>query len=242
MSKRDFFLMALANLLWAGSCAASKIAMRHLSPLELVLLRYGIALAVLVPLTGRQKFGRGFDLKDLGLLALLGGVAFAFSPWLQATGIHLSRAVDASLIIALEPVATALLAWAVLKERLSARQKVGFAGALAGFCILSGLNPLRLGSLLSAGLIGKPVDGSLPVRRGRLWRCQQGTPAPPFATDGLYHGPGRWRSLPDRPHRLAGTARPHPLHGCGLSVSPPLSGAGLFGLLLYALRRSPFPR
>jgi len=154
MAKRDFFLMALVNLLWAGSYAASKIAMRHVTPTELVILRYLVALAVLAPLTLRQRFEDGFSLKDLGLLMLLGGVTFALSPWLQATGIFLSRVVDASLIIALEPVATAFLARIVLKEHLSRQQQLGFLGALAGFCILSGLNPARLASLASSGVIG----------------------------------------------------------------------------------------
>ena len=70
----------------------------------------------------------------------VGGMCFCFSPLLQLTGLNSSRATDNALIIAMEPMMTVLLAWLILKEKITRSYAITFAVALLGFTLLTGVS------------------------------------------------------------------------------------------------------
>ncbi len=125
-------ILILANVLWAGSYAAGKIALRDLSPVLLNTLRFSLASLVLLPIViaGRRKLRFPARLlPKFGLLVLMGLVLNKF---FEYVGLNLTTASDTALLISTESIFTALLSWVVLRERFSRAAAmalvVGFAG------------------------------------------------------------------------------------------------------------------
>ncbi len=93
-----------------------------------------------------EAFARPNRTRDGVLLLALGFMAFCFSPLTHMLGLSGTQATDSSLIIAMEPLITILLARVFLRERLSRFQILVFATAFLGFLLLSGLTPQGLGA------------------------------------------------------------------------------------------------
>ncbi len=74
----------------------------------------------------------------VGLMAL---TTFFFSPLLQYVGLAKSTSTANTLIVAMEPLFAALLAWALIAEPWKKVQGLAFCFALAGFLLLSNLQP-----------------------------------------------------------------------------------------------------
>lgn len=123
---------------WGASFVAARFllhpasaALVVLSPTLLAALRFSIAsLFFLVPLI-RAIVRRQLSLRDLLLMALLGQLAFSLYFWMQYTGVQLTNASIASiLVIGLIPTFTALLEPIFGKTRLAFSL---FAALLLGF-------------------------------------------------------------------------------------------------------------
>ena len=105
-----------------------------------VFLRYGGASLGFVVgnlFTGLPRWHRS----DLGYLALLGALNFALAPTLQIASLRHTQAIDVSILIALEPMLTALVAALLLKENISRQAGVALAVGTAGMFVLSGVRP-----------------------------------------------------------------------------------------------------
>jgi drug/metabolite transporter (DMT)-like permease len=108
-----------------------------MSPLSINLLRWAIALAVLLPVTlgglrrHRQLIARHWKL--IGVLGLTGIAAFQTLVYLA---LSTTTAINTLLLLSLAPAMIALASWAVLGERTSAAQLLGIAVAFAGALIL----------------------------------------------------------------------------------------------------------
>jgi drug/metabolite transporter (DMT)-like permease len=146
-----------AAALFGLSTPIAKILVGEVTPLLLAGLLYvgsGLGLAVLLALRAIMMGGanivwpRGTD-----LWWLLGATAFggALGPFLLMHGLQATDAATASLILNLEGVFTALLAWFAFKENFDRRIAAGMALIVAGGAVLS------MGSVLRAGGIAGPV-------------------------------------------------------------------------------------
>jgi drug/metabolite transporter (DMT)-like permease len=131
-----FILLVGMNLLWAGSYPIYKVLSNYLSSGSVATLRYGFAAAFLLALwrwlPGRMPLGR-----DLGRIAVMGIIVFCVAPRLQIEGVHRGQAGDASLLMALEPLITALAAAIFLGERILLRRWFGFGLGMMGVLLLS---------------------------------------------------------------------------------------------------------
>ncbi|MGH2501568.1 MAG: EamA family transporter, partial [Ktedonobacterales bacterium] len=110
--------LVIANMLWAGTYSAGKVALRYLNPVELLALRYVIAALILAPALaqGWRRIPRGRrSLASLAMLALLG---FVLNKAFEYFGLSLSTASDVALLIATESLFTAILSWTFLRERV----------------------------------------------------------------------------------------------------------------------------
>ncbi|MBI4236976.1 MAG: DMT family transporter [Deltaproteobacteria bacterium] len=135
----DFFLLALFQLFWASSYTAMKLALGEM-PLGLVLIfRYGMAALVLWPLALRSGGGWRFSIRDAAIIVLVGVLDFALSPFLQLRAVQLTFTSDVAVLVAFEPMLTALLAVMVLRERLARPTLVAFAVATLGMLLMSDL-------------------------------------------------------------------------------------------------------
>jgi drug/metabolite transporter (DMT)-like permease len=132
-----------AALLFGASTPFAKLVAGHVPALSLAGLLYmgsGLGLSV-----ARVLRDRGFSATGLApsewpwLLAatITGGIV---GPVLLVVGLARTTAADAALLLNLEPVCTALLAWIVFREATGPRVILGMALILAGAMLLSGFS------------------------------------------------------------------------------------------------------
>jgi len=144
-----------AVIIWGASFIATKVALRDVSPITVVWLRFAMGVVVLgLAVTVRKQFsflGR----KDWGYFALLGFLGITFHQWLQSNGLQTSEAGTTAWIVATTPVFMALLGWLVLKESLGWVKILGIFLASIGVLLVVSDGNL---SSISIGKFGAPGD------------------------------------------------------------------------------------
>ncbi|RYX81447.1 DMT family transporter [bacterium] len=147
-----------AAALFGLSTPLSKLLLGQLSPLLLAGLLYfgsGIGLSLLRAVRSRDKREAAIPRSQWPWLA--GAVLFggALGPVLLLFGLRATSAASASLLLNLEGVFTALLAWFVFKENFDRRIALGMLAIVAGGVLLSwqgeGGLAIAPGALLVAG-------------------------------------------------------------------------------------------
>ncbi len=141
----------LATAVWASTFINIKVLLLQLPPNTIAFLRFLIAsLALgLYLLCTRQPAIRHQDWLRLAACGLTGVTLYNF---LQNQGLRYAGSTDAAILAAMAPVFLALLAWLLLKERISCVQALGIIIALAGSFLVAtngslagfALNPQRL--------------------------------------------------------------------------------------------------
>lgn len=125
------WLAVLANALWSGSYVAGKVAQQHVSTIELNFARFLIAALFLAPIVWLQRDKLRLGWRDWLLVTAL-GLTEVLNKFYQFYGLTLTSASDAALLIVSESIFIALLAWLILRERLTpstaASLAVGFLG------------------------------------------------------------------------------------------------------------------
>lgn len=150
-------LLVFCNVLWSGAYSVSKNLMTEFLPMEIAFIRYSFAtLPLFLIWVGRQFLGKKkftFYRTDLRLV-LVGVLTFFISPLFQVTGINLSRAIDSSLMVAIEPLMTIIAATIMLGERPTRRLSVSVVLAIAGVAIVTEITMVKLLSFKDGRLIG----------------------------------------------------------------------------------------
>lgn len=152
--------------------------------LLLAWLRFAIAAIAMLPWLRREPGTAALDARLLGTVfvqSLFGNFLFSI---LMLSGVAMTSAASAGVILATLPAAVALLSWAVLRERLEARIWMAVALATGGVVILTlgrtgagggaGGSTALLGNVLVLGcvfceavyvILGKRLTASLSARR-----------------------------------------------------------------------------
>ncbi len=123
-----------ANLVWSTTYPVSQLAL-SIGAGRLAALRFLISGVIALPLLWGQSLPRGRMLLAAVGLGLLG---FSVAFLLQIEGIRLAGASLAAISIALEPLATVIVARLWLKEPLPRLAPVGFLVATVGTWLLAG--------------------------------------------------------------------------------------------------------
>jgi drug/metabolite transporter (DMT)-like permease len=126
------------NLFWSGTASAFKALSVSMTYGEIVTLRFTLASAVVL-LCWRWLPGRAPQGIDLWKTGLMGVLVFSIGPRLQVLGVSLGQASDSSVVMALEPLVTAVAAAVWLRERVPPRRWLGFTIGLSGMLWLNGL-------------------------------------------------------------------------------------------------------
>jgi drug/metabolite transporter (DMT)-like permease len=126
--------LGLSALGWASAFIIGKVVLAELAPLPVGALRYGIAAAVLLPFALRRRPGAGLRraLVPLAIMVVCGGVAYQ---WLFLLALARTTATNTSLLVALNPVFTVLLA-PLVGESLSRERLAGVGLALSGAVVV----------------------------------------------------------------------------------------------------------
>ena len=161
-----------AAALFGASTPLAKILTHATAPLLLSGLLYlgsGLGLALLLGL--RRMSNRREALSwphgvELGWLLVAIGLGGGVAPYLLMYGLRLTDSASASLILNLEGVLTALLAWFVFRENFDRRIAAGMGLIIAGGLVLSAGPALRasgfIGPLAIAGAcLGWAIDNNV---------------------------------------------------------------------------------
>ncbi|HEV8441791.1 MAG TPA: DMT family transporter [Methylomirabilota bacterium] len=166
-------LALVSAALFGASTPLAKRLLQEVDPWMLAGVLYlGSGLGLLVVVAGRRALGgppagestlRGIDWLWLGLAILAGGVA---GPVLLMVGLARSPATVAALLLNLEGVFTALLAWFVFRENFDRRIALGMAAIVAGGLVLAwGMDRSAGGALgplaIAGACLGWAIDNNL---------------------------------------------------------------------------------
>src|SRR6202049_1538043 len=132
----SWFLLILANTLWACSYVAAKFALRDVSVNIMNSLRMIISALVLLPLLIVWRKHIILTRKDLPQLAVLAVIGFVINKILEYGGLSLTTASDVALLITSESIFTAALSWLVLRERFKPLTGVALLLGLAGVYLI----------------------------------------------------------------------------------------------------------
>ncbi len=184
--------MAGVNIIWGVAFPITKPALETIPPFTFALLRFSLAMAVLLPLAGREALAllRGPDRRWMALMGLLG---FCVAQLAQTQALKLSPASDIALLSTGTPLWIALLAGIWLGERLTRRVVLGFALAIVGLALI-----LWPQESAAAGLGQRLLGDAIFLANGFTWACynvmgkRMMTRYRPLATT-TAAGPGRHR-------------------------------------------------
>ena len=153
-------------LLWSSSFIASRVGLRHLTPLLFVSVRLVVSSAILIAAMLALR-GSWSALRGRWHHCAIAGVLTNTVLLLTAhyAMVH-TGAAQIALVQTLNPLLTALLAWPLLGERLRAPQWLGLLLGAAGVVLIVGLaavaSPVQLnGLLLTAGGVVGLCSGTL---------------------------------------------------------------------------------
>jgi drug/metabolite transporter (DMT)-like permease len=141
----------LTAAIWASTFINIKVVLLQLPPNTIAFLRFlvaSLALGLYMLYTHQPPIRR----QDWLRLAACGLTGVTLYNFLQNQGLRYAGSTDASILAAMAPVFLALLAWLLLKERISLLQTLGIAIALTGSVLVAtngtlagfALNPMRL--------------------------------------------------------------------------------------------------
>jgi len=129
--------LAGANVLWAGSAAASKAALDGMTPLLLASVRVAVALLILRMILARRGQGMAMG-RTPALLGLTGVALFCAC---QNVGLLFADATTTALIGAATPVLTVGMAILLLGERPGTARAFGLAVSMAGVAVVMMASP-----------------------------------------------------------------------------------------------------
>ncbi len=129
-------LLTLAPLLWAGNAIVGRLVRAEVPPMTLNLLRWSLAMLILLP-PGRRLFAPGGALlanwRRYGLLGLLG---IGLYNSLQYLALQSSTPINVTLVAAGLPVWMLLTGWLFFGVKTGARQLAGAALSIGGVLLV----------------------------------------------------------------------------------------------------------
>jgi drug/metabolite transporter (DMT)-like permease len=141
---RDWTLLLFCNLTWASQFTLVKLVQERLGPAFTTLVPMAIATLLLVPFVRREQRlaggARAVPGRDVWRFVLLGVLGQVAAQLCVTWGTGLSLAANAALLQLALPAVTALMAFALLGERMSGLRWAGFALAIAGAVQCSGID------------------------------------------------------------------------------------------------------
>lgn len=133
---RDWTLLLLCNLIWASQYVMVKIVQEQMGPVFATFFPVTLATLLLIAIVRRDRFPKR-DLFPFFLIGVCGQIpAQLFITW----GVGLSLASNAALLALTLPIMTALIAYFLLGERMTALRWVSFALAIAGAVECAGID------------------------------------------------------------------------------------------------------
>ncbi|MCB2231298.1 DMT family transporter [bacterium] len=129
------FYLLFCVIVWGWTFVATKIVLDYVTPVELLGLRFLIALPVLLVVIRLKRIRFGISKRNVWMVAL-GSVILTAHFLIQITGLKYTSATNTGWIISVTPLVLAVLSYFILKERLGYREIGGIAIATVGILLL----------------------------------------------------------------------------------------------------------
>lgn len=140
--------LILASSIWGGMYVVVKVLVSVIPPLELVWLRYLVAIVALLIIGFLTKQKWRIEKRYFLIIITIGVIGYAISIVTQETGTMLSSAQMGAVITSSTPAFMVLFAWLILKERLTFKKGISVCLATIGVIIIVGIGDLNTSSVL----------------------------------------------------------------------------------------------
>lgn len=128
----SYLAIILTILMWGMSYLSIKVTVSVIPPMTLALLRFLVAIFILIPLLKFLEPGARLNKEDIPILSLTGIVGITAYYFFQINGIKLTTASSASIIVATVPIISLLAEYLFFKSPLSAYKVCCVLLSLAG--------------------------------------------------------------------------------------------------------------
>ncbi len=123
-------------MLWAGNFVAGKFLVGHTDHVTLIIIRWGIAVIVLLPfLLWKEKTIR-FQRKHFWLLVGMGATGIALFNFFMFLALQYTSADNVGLISTLNPISIAIFSFFIMRDRLSPRQVTAMIVSFFGILVV----------------------------------------------------------------------------------------------------------
>ncbi|MED3963026.1 DMT family transporter (plasmid) [Niallia taxi] len=140
--------LILASSIWGGMYVVVKIVVAVIPPLELVWLRYLIAILTLLLIGFVTKQKWRIEKRFIWIIVAIGIIGNAISIVAQETGTMLSTAQMGAIITASTPAFMVIFARLILKESLTIKKGISVCLATIGVILIVGIGDINLSSTL----------------------------------------------------------------------------------------------
>ncbi|MDZ5721814.1 EamA family transporter [Bacillus sp. SXabc123] len=130
--------LALAASIWGGMYVVVKVVVSVIPPLELVWMRYAVAILALLIIGLVKKLSWRIHRRDLLLIIGIGIIGNTISIVTQEVGTNLSSAQMGAIITSSTPAFMVIFARLLLKERLNVKKGISVALATIGVFMIVG--------------------------------------------------------------------------------------------------------
>ena len=146
--------LTLAASIWGGMYVVSKMVLAFVSPLELIWLRYVVALFTLVMISFATRQCWHIHKKDIPLVIAIGLIGYFISIWAQFSGTQLSSAQMGAVITSATPAFMVIFARIILKEKITLRKKLSVFLATIGVLLIVGVEGIGQSFQLGGVILG----------------------------------------------------------------------------------------
>lgn len=146
--------LTLAASIWGGVYVVSKVVLEVLPALELVWIRYVVALVTLGLFAWLSGESWRIPRRTIPLIALIGIIGYFISIWAQFAGTHLSSAQMGSVITAATPAFMVVFARLLLKEPITVKKAISLCLATAGVLCIVGIGDIGESTRMGGFILG----------------------------------------------------------------------------------------
>jgi len=140
--------LILASSIWGGMYVVVKMVVSVIPPLELVWLRYLVAIVALLIIGFITKQSWRIEKRHVLIVIAIGVIGNAISIVAQETGTMLSTAQMGAIITSSTPAFMVIFARFILKERLTIKKVISVCLATAGVFLIVGIGNMSMSSTL----------------------------------------------------------------------------------------------
>lgn len=133
-------LLSVSACIWGGMFVVVKMIVGEIHPIQLVWLRYLIAMIFLVAFSLLKREKWQINWHDLKLIFLIGIIGNTISIVTQETGTWLSSAQTGAVITSATPTFMVIFAWLILKEKLTSVKVISVFMATLGVVMIVGIH------------------------------------------------------------------------------------------------------